>query len=172
MLCRKEAVSMAIKELEDSGKFLHSIRVGKLMESLAIGCKEDQELWHVVGICHDLDYEKTKDNFSRHGILTSEHLHNRLPEEALNAIASHDHRTGIKSDTLLAIGLRTADSTDAIYSRISFENLHRLLSQPDIFLALYNELGDRSYLLDNVREFLNKTGMEIKELISLIFKTT
>lgn len=168
MLSKNEALVMLNEKLGDSEKYHHSLRVGNIMVAFAVNLDEDQELFYIVGICHDLDYENTKDDLSKHGIQTSEYLHDRLPEKALDAIASHDYRTGVKSNNLLSVGLRAADSLDAISGIIPFDKLQKLISQPDLFHLLKKELRDRSYLLDNIQELTNSTDTDIKDVIGIL----
>ena len=72
----------------------------------------------IVGLCHDLDFFETCDNWTQHCLLTVRWLSDRIPADAQSAIASHDHRTGVQSDTLLADALKIADVIAVIYAKL------------------------------------------------------
>ncbi|RYG47056.1 hypothetical protein EON79_08425 [bacterium] len=67
---------------------------------------------------------------SRHGLVAAEWLAGRLPEDALQAIRAHDHRTGEVSDTPLGIGLRMTDALAVMRDDFGPE-LPALLANPD-----------------------------------------
>jgi predicted hydrolase (HD superfamily) len=95
--------------IENSSKRHHSILVSRIMKILANLFDKSEELWTLVGLLHDYDYDQLKD-FSQHGILTAEQLKHRLPSLVLQAIKAHDIRTGIKPESLLDESLVFADS--------------------------------------------------------------
>jgi len=104
-----EAEQLVAGRLATSPRARHSRFVGLLLERLAAEVGADAGLWRTVGLVHDLDYLAVEGDWSRHGRLTAEWLAGRLPDEALVAIAAHDHRTGIESTTPLSECLRLAD---------------------------------------------------------------
>lgn len=110
MLGSEEAKDLVLTHLGEGLRARHSVFVGYVMAHLATLFGEDQLLWEVTGLCHDLDFEATADDRSRHGLLAAEWLQKDLPTVALLAIQSHDHRTGITSNTTLALALKLADA--------------------------------------------------------------
>ena len=58
------------------------------------GINEDE--WGITGLLHDADYELTKGEFEKHGLLLFEHEKN-IPREIAHAIKSHNSEmTGVK----------------------------------------------------------------------------
>src|SRR5262249_17277001 len=109
MLTAPEADLLVSEHLGTTPRAAHARFVAYVMRQLAQTFAVDAGLWETVGLCHDLDFFKTRDNRSQHGLLTIQWLGDRIPVEAQTAIASHDHRTGVRSDTLLADMLKIAD---------------------------------------------------------------
>jgi len=68
----------------------HCMATGAIMRVLAVQRGADPDLWETAGLLHDLDFERTESDPSKHGLETVELLRGRLPEEALHAIASHN----------------------------------------------------------------------------------
>jgi predicted hydrolase (HD superfamily) len=102
-------IKEAYKLIDDSSKYHHSILVSRIMKILAVLFDKSEELWTLVGLLHDYDYDQVKD-FSQHGVLTAELLYDKLPSHALQAIKAHDIRTGVKPEGLLDEALVFADS--------------------------------------------------------------
>lgn len=67
----EEATSLIATHLGVTTRARHSVFVGFLMAKLAEALGEDRILWEVTGLCHDLDFEETADDRSRHGIVTA-----------------------------------------------------------------------------------------------------
>ena len=60
------------------------------MKRLAREFGEDAETWGLAGLLHDLDYEDTKNDFSRHGFLAAEILEKEgVDSQILEAIKAH-----------------------------------------------------------------------------------
>lgn len=89
-ITREEAISLLEENISNRNLIKHCIATEAIMRRLAEDRDEDQDLWGTTGLLHDLDYEETEGRFERHGVLTAEMLAGRLPEEALNAIRSHN----------------------------------------------------------------------------------
>jgi predicted hydrolase (HD superfamily) len=102
-------INEAYKLIEYSSKRHHSILVSRIMKTLAVLFDESEELWTIVGLLHDYDYDQVKD-FSQHGVLTAEQLNDKLPTNALQAIKAHDIRTGVKPEGLMDEAIIFADS--------------------------------------------------------------
>ena len=113
-ISREEALDM----IRNSSKFQHQIRVGKIMANLADYFQHNKDEWELVGLLHDYDYDLTEDNRELHGLITAETFSGRISDEALEAIKSHDYRTGYDPDSLLARMLISADAFDTFYEMI------------------------------------------------------
>ena len=116
------------------------------MARLATLLGEDHVLWEVTGLCHDLDFEATADDRGRHGLLTAEWLEDDLPNVALSAIRSHDHRTGMMSDTALALALKLADAVAVGELDIGRDAMLEALSAASPIDRLDEALSARPYL--------------------------
>lgn len=73
----------------------HALAVEGVMRYMARKFNEDEEKWGIIGLIHDLDYEKYPD---QHCKKTEEILReNQWPEEYIRAVMSHGY--GIVTDT-------------------------------------------------------------------------
>jgi predicted hydrolase (HD superfamily) len=100
----------ALRLIEGSSRHGHMLLVGRIMAVLAGGLGGSRGLWETVGVLHDLDYDQTEEDRSKHGVLAANTLRGKLPEEALYAVMSHDHRAGFKPFSKLDHSLVFADA--------------------------------------------------------------
>lgn len=155
------------QRLSDSHKIAHSLFVAQLMVELATELGEDRGLWEVVGICHDLDEEVTRDCRERHGMLTAEWLERQLPIDALDAIRAHDHRTGFISETKLADGLKLAD-TLAISDEIAGRDIMVRLNTTKGWQAFILATEDRPFLWQIIDERAKRLGFSLSQICRIL----
>lgn len=147
----------------------HSECVAYLMKQLASHFHEDTQLWEVVGLCHDLDFLTTRTDPTQHGLVTAAQLHDHLPPAARNAIAAHDHRTGVLAQTRLADLLKVADALAVIDTYLGRDWLARLAATDDpTYAQLQAALADRPYLVDLLRLHAAPHGLSLPFLIRLL----
>jgi len=89
------------------------------MRKLAQRLGEDEGSWELVGLLHDLDYDLVQEDMTKHGVVASKMLANKLPLESLYAIKSHDYRTGFQPKSRLDIALIVADTLRRIIDRVA-----------------------------------------------------
>jgi len=87
---RKEALEILKENLKKENLIKHSIAVEAIMKGLAKFLKEDEERWGLIGLLHDIDFEKTENDFSSHGIKAKEILSGKVDEDFLRTIRSHN----------------------------------------------------------------------------------
>jgi putative nucleotidyltransferase with HDIG domain len=89
-LSRRAAYDMVVAKIGVNNLLKHILAVEAGMRRLAEHFNEDVEFWGLTGLIHDLDYNETKDDESRHTYVTREWLSDhKLPEEMWQAIHAH-----------------------------------------------------------------------------------
>jgi putative nucleotidyltransferase with HDIG domain len=88
----------------------HALAVEAGMRAYARKYGEDEELWAVTALVHDLDYERYPDLETGHPRHALEELR-RLgyPEEVVDAVAGHADFLGVPRETRMAKGLYAVD---------------------------------------------------------------
>ncbi|MEM0453241.1 MAG: HDIG domain-containing protein [Sulfolobales archaeon] len=109
MISRVEAINLLSRYLTNDKNLKHCISVEAIMRFLALRLGEDEELWGMTGLLHDIDYELVGKDLNKHGLLALELLKDALPVEALEAIVSHNELTGHTSETKISYALKAAD---------------------------------------------------------------
>jgi putative nucleotidyltransferase with HDIG domain len=91
---REEALALLKEYNTKEGLIKHALAVEGVMRYVARKRGEDEDVWGIVGLIHDLDYEQFAD---QHCTKTAEILRERgWPEELIRAVVSHGW--GICSD--------------------------------------------------------------------------
>jgi uncharacterized domain HDIG len=89
-MTREEALALLKTHLKNRNLQKHCLAVEAAMAHFAECFHEDEEMWALAGLLHDLDYESTVDNFARHGKDSVEMLKDKgLDEKILYAIEAH-----------------------------------------------------------------------------------
>ena len=91
VITREKAVALVQSKLA-ANVFKHSLAVEAVMKALAKHFNEDDMLWGITGLLHDLDWEDTKLTPEKHAIQTVEVLRQMGETNAqlLDAILSHN----------------------------------------------------------------------------------
>jgi len=110
---RDEAWTLVQEWISNAGLRKHVLSVEAAMRAYARKYGEDEALWGVTGLVHDMDYERYPDmNDEVNGHPRTEL---RLfaewgwPEELIHAVAAHAEHLGVEPQTLMARALRACD---------------------------------------------------------------
>ncbi|MGB4238413.1 MAG: HD domain-containing protein [Candidatus Hydrothermia bacterium] len=91
IITRKEAIEWIEEYVSKPNLVKHMLATGVCMKYLAKKLKEDENLWEIAGILHDIDYEKTVEIPEKHGLISVQILKEKglENEEIFDAILSH-----------------------------------------------------------------------------------
>jgi len=103
---RGEALDLARERTEKAITFRHLVSVEGVMRRLAQHFGEDEDLWALTGLFHDLDQDQTGDDMSKHARLAAGWLQEAgAPEPVINGVLAHAHpeyRTDLMSRSIVA----------------------------------------------------------------------
>jgi len=110
MISRVEALKILNDNIKSPNLVKHSLAVEAIMKGLAEYFKEDEEKWGILGLLHDIDYEKTKDKPEEHSLIGSQMLKEMgFEDEFTKAVLSHNEIHNILPDSLMAKALFVSD---------------------------------------------------------------
>jgi putative nucleotidyltransferase with HDIG domain len=102
---RSAAHALAREKCLKETTYRHLVSVEGVMRALARRSDEDQELWGLTGLFHDLDQDHTGDDGSRHAKLAAEWLREAgVDERVVNGVLAHaypEHRTDLMSKAVV-----------------------------------------------------------------------
>jgi len=115
MLAREEALNLVKKHISKKNILYHMLAVEAIMRSLARHFGEDEEKWGLVGLVHDVDYEKTETTPEKHSLIAEQILKEALPEELLRAVKAHNFKhTGVKPESRMEKALIASDAVSGL----------------------------------------------------------
>jgi putative nucleotidyltransferase with HDIG domain len=107
---RDDAWALFCEWTESDSLRKHVLGVEAAMRAYAREYGEDEELWAVTGIVHDLDYERYPDLETGHPRMALEELRRRgYPDEVIDAVAGHAPFLGVPRTTAMAKALYAVD---------------------------------------------------------------
>ena len=110
-----EALRLIRENVSNQKIILHMIAVSAIMRALAKYLQKDEQLWELVGLLHDIDYEKTRSDPKRHGIEAESLLREKVSEEVIHAIKAHNfENTGVNPETDMEKALIAADAVSGL----------------------------------------------------------
>jgi len=115
---REEAWQLVCEWISNENLRRHLLAVEAAMRFYARKFGEDEEQWGIVGLLHDLDYERHPEP-PDHPRVGAEFLRQKgLPEEMVRAILAHADWTGVPRDTLMAKALFACDELTGFPRRL------------------------------------------------------
>jgi putative nucleotidyltransferase with HDIG domain len=109
-MLREQAFEELKSRINNVNMIRHSLAVEAIMRAFGRYFKDDEEKWAITGLLHDIDYEKTKDDPSKHGLFAEEILGDLGVEDfIIYAIKSHNDATGLERKRRLDKILFSAD---------------------------------------------------------------
>ncbi len=153
----------ALKMIEGSSRHAHSVLVGRVMAILARRLGGDEGEWELVGLLHDLDHDSVLGDVARHGVRAAESLAGKVSGEGLDAIRSHDHRTGFKPRGPLAESLRFAD---AVVVFAEDQGLQGTIEEAALERALRLESSQKPWIEEIIESFRQAYGVQLSEVLN------
>jgi putative nucleotidyltransferase with HDIG domain len=107
---RDDAWQLFCEWTESDSLRKHALGVEAAMRAYARKYGEDEELWAVTGIVHDLDYERHPDLDTGHPRIALEELRKRdYPDGVVEAVAGHAESLDVPRETQMAKTLFAVD---------------------------------------------------------------
>jgi len=115
LLSRNEAISLITRQISKRNVIYHMFAVEAIMRSAARYLDQNEDVWGMLGLLHDVDYEKTETTPEKHGLLSEEILSGKISDELIRAIKAHNSiHTGVKPETMMEKALIACDATSGL----------------------------------------------------------
>lgn len=169
MLTRDEAHRLMLDNIPDPALRAHSLESEAVLRALAKRLGQDEELWGITGLLHDLDYSTTKDNPARHGLDSADMLAGKLPDEALHAIRAHNgEHTGVTPDCAFDFALRCGETITGMIHAGALVRPTRMEGMDA--KSIKKKLKDKAFAASVCRETVaecQKIGLEQSEFLTI-----
>jgi hypothetical protein len=98
LMTRDEALTLVEKHVKNRNLRKHMLATEAVMRALARRLGEDEELWALAGLLHDIDYDATASEPERHAVMSAEILTEKgLPEDLIHAVKAHAEKASVES---------------------------------------------------------------------------
>jgi putative nucleotidyltransferase with HDIG domain len=170
-LSREEAWDLLTEWVESESLRRHCLAVEAAMRAAARERGEDEELWGVVGLLHDLDYERYPDLETGHPRMALAELERRdVDPVVVRAIASHADFLGVSRETPLEHTLYAVDELSGFVLAVAYvrpqglegltpKSVKKKLKQPS-FAAAVNR--------DEVRHGAEELGVDFDDHVAFV----
>ncbi len=167
---RDKALELLREYVKDKSLLFHALETEAVMRGIANQFNEDEKLWGIVGLLHDIDYAMTRDNPEKHGIYAVEKiLNNKLPEDALHAIAAHNMEyTGVNPETNLDFALRCSETVTGIIRANALVRPNKMKGMKP--KSVKKKMKDKSFAANVSRDRImecEKIGLDLNEFLKI-----
>jgi putative nucleotidyltransferase with HDIG domain len=168
---RDEAWELFCEWTESDSLRKHALGVEAAMRAYARELGEDEEMWAVAGIVHDLDYERHPDLDTGHPRIALEELRKRgYPDEVVDAVAGHAEFLDVPRVTPMAKTLYAVDELSGFIAACALvrptgiegmkpKSVRKKLKQPSFAAKV-----DR----DQIRRGIEELGVDESEHIQFV----
>ncbi|MDO5846395.1 MAG: HDIG domain-containing protein [Methanocorpusculum sp.] len=113
---RTEAIALLKQHVSSASLTGHCLATAAVMKGLAKELGQDDHLWELIGILHDIDFEEINEDMEKHGIAGYEILHKAgIAGEIAEPVRRHNHMLfGGEYTDPVEICLQTADSVSGL----------------------------------------------------------
>ena len=170
-LSRDEAWNLLTVWVESPSLRRHCLAVEAVMRAAARRAGADEELWGVVGLLHDMDYERHPDPDTGHPRMAMAELERRgQPPEVVRAIASHADALDVPRRTPLEHTLYAVDELSGFIAACAMvrpegiqgltpKSVKKKLKQPSFAAAVNRE---------EVRHGAEELGVDFDEHVRFV----
>jgi putative nucleotidyltransferase with HDIG domain len=159
-MSREEAWQLLCEWTQSENLRRHALAVEACMAHYARLFGEDEELWRVVGLLHDLDYERFP-SLEEHPFRAMEYLRARgVPEVIVRAVGAHADHTGIPRQSRLEHAIFACDEISGFIIAVALVRPNRSLDEVDV-RAVLKKMKDKAFARGVNREDLLRGAEEL-----------
>ena len=160
-MTRDEGWALLAEHTTNPNLLKHMLAVEAVMRAYARRFGEDEESWGLVGLLHDLDYEKHPSGEAGHPFKGVEVLRGRGVDESLcRAILSHADYSGIPRETMMERALFAADEVSGFVIAVALVKPSRALVDVDV-ASVKRKMKDKAFAKGVRREDIVKGAAEL-----------
>jgi putative nucleotidyltransferase with HDIG domain len=157
---RQDAWNLLCEYTQTENLRRHALAVEACMRYYARLWGEDEELWGIVGLLHDMDYEQHP-SLEEHPFMGMEILRQRgYPEEVVRAVGAHADHTGIPRQTRMEHTLFACDELTGFVTAVALVRPNKKMAEVDV-AAVRKKMKDKAFARAVSREDLLKGAEEI-----------
>lgn len=160
-MTRDEAWALVCEWMQNPNLRKHLLGVEAVMRTYARKHGEDEETWGIVGLLHDLDYERCPSQETGHPFVGVEELRRRgVPAAWCRAILSHADYSGVPRQSLMEKALFAADELVGFIIAVALVKPNRSLAEVDVS-SVRKKMKDKAFARGVNRDDLVRGAEEL-----------
>lgn len=173
-ISRDEALNLLRQHLKNEKLIAHCLATEAIMRALAVKFDEDEMLWGISGLLHDLDYELTGEDSSTHGEETAKVLKEKGVSPAIiDVIRKHNAEgLGLERTTFFEHALTCAETITGLIVATALVYPDKKIASvkpKSVLKRMKTPHFARAVSRDRILE-CEKAGMELNEFVELSLK--
>jgi len=168
---RDEAWAVLTEFTDNPSLIKHALGVEAAMRAYARSFAEDEELWGVIGLIHDFDYQQNPTEETHLHVGTKILRDRGWPEDWVRTIASHADYMGEPRDTLAAKTLFAVDELSGFLTACALVRPDKAIAEVKV-KSVKKKLKDKAFARgvnrDDVRNGAEELGVDIGEHIAFV----
>ena len=174
MITKDRAIEILHENIENKNLRKHHYGVAAAMKRLALEYEGDPAVWEIVGLLHDADYERTKDQMDQHTILLAEILKDEdLDTEIIRCIQSHaSEYTGVKPSSTMDYALLSCDDLTGLIVATALMNPEKLagVKVSSVLKKFRNKAFAASVNRDKIKECEQNLDIGLERFVGLVLE--
>ena len=174
MIIKERALEILHENIQNKNLRKHHYGVAAAMKRLALELEGDPAVWEIVGLLHDADYERTKDQMDQHTILLAEILKDEdLDAEVIRCIQSHaSEYTGVFPSTAMDYALLSCDDLTGLIVATALMNPDKLagVKVSSVLKKLKNKSFAASVDRDKIKKCEQNLDMPLDRFTGLVLQ--
>lgn len=170
MVSREEALKILHENIKTEHLIKHMLATEAVMRRLARYFNEDEDVWGIVGLLHDVDYDYTIDKPEQHGILGSQMLAEKgFSEQIVDAVRAHNEYAVYPREKRIDQALFATDPTTGLIVAAALIKKEKSLHAIDVPFLL-KRFKEKSFARGANREQIrscNELGLSLEEFLGL-----
>ena len=168
---RDDAWNLLTTHMAKESLLKHALAVEAAMREYALRSGEDEELWGITGLLHDIDYEQYP-NMEQHPFEGAKILEEAgYPPEMIQAVLAHAPHTGEKRETPLAKTLFAVDELTGFIVAVALVRPSRSIHDVKV-KSVTKKFKDRSFAAlvnrNDIIEGAGDLGLEVSEHVGIV----
>jgi putative nucleotidyltransferase with HDIG domain len=171
MMDRIEAFALLNEYTKNPALVKHALAVEAAMRAYAHRFGEDEEVWGVIGLIHDFDYERYP-TAADHPYRGAEILRSKgVPEDWIRTIMSHADYTGVPRDTVRAKALFAVDELCGFLTAVTLVRPDKKIASVEV-ASVRKKMKQKAFAAqvsrDDITNGAEQLGVDLDEHIAFV----
>jgi putative nucleotidyltransferase with HDIG domain len=168
---RDEAWAVLTEFTDNPSLIKHALGVEAAMRAYARSFGEDEDVWGVIGLIHDFDYQQNPTQDTHLHVGTKILRDRGWPEDWVRTVASHADYMGVPRDTLAAKTLFAVDELSGFLTACALVRPDKAIAEVKV-KSVKKKLKDKAFARgvnrDDVRNGAEELGVDLGEHIAFV----